>query len=41
MFQYIRIVYESDIVIGIGSIIPHPVAGCGGDAKIILPWSLL
>lgn len=32
-----RIVYESDLVIGIGSIAPHPVASYGGGAKIILP----
>jgi len=32
-----RLVYESDFVIGVGSIIPHLYAGYGGGAKIIQP----
>lgn len=29
--------YESDLKIAIGGVIPHPLAGYGGGAKIILP----
>ncbi|MDI9619604.1 MAG: nickel-dependent lactate racemase [Candidatus Nezhaarchaeota archaeon] len=32
-----RLVYESDLIIGVGSIIPHLCAGYGGGAKIIQP----
>lgn len=32
-----RHVMESDVRIGIGTILPHPVAGWGGGAKIIYP----
>jgi len=32
-----RRVSEADIKIGVGTIIPHPAAGCSGGAKIILP----
>ncbi|MEM3027319.1 MAG: lactate racemase domain-containing protein, partial [Candidatus Bathyarchaeia archaeon] len=30
-------VYEADLKIGVGSVIPHPSAGFGGGGKIILP----
>ena len=30
-------VYESDFIVGVGSIVPHPAAGYTGGAKIIYP----
>jgi len=32
-----RIVYESDFLIGIGNVTPHPVMGWSGGAKILFP----
>jgi nickel-dependent lactate racemase len=32
-----RAMHESDIVIGVGSIVPHPAAGFSGGGKIIAP----
>lgn len=35
--QFNRALFEADLVIGLGTVKPHPVAGWSGGAKIILP----
>ena len=36
-FKVNRIAYEADLLIGVGTIVPHIYAGWGGGAKIVMP----